>query len=320
MAFLAFDTSNYTSSVAVYDPDSGSMIQKKRLLDVAKGQRGLRQSEAVFQHTVNLAGLVPELFSLLNVETRIDAVGVSSRPRPVEGSYMPCFSVGRTNALAVSSALHVPFFETTHQHGHIAAALFGSGCVDLFERTFISFHLSGGTTEALLVSPCRTEIFDIRLIASSLDLKAGQLIDRTGVLLGMKFPAGAELDALSKKSDAVFRIKPTLKGADCCLSGVENKIRDMLSSGEPKENIAKYCFSYLISAIDGMLEKLLAEYGELPVVFSGGVSSNSMLRAFFERKYGAVFADSQFSADNAAGVAVIAAMKYKNGYPYCHTD
>lgn len=304
--FAGFDTSNYTTSAALFD--GRRIIQKKKLLQVKSGEKGLRQSDAVFQHTVNMPGLLSD-FELSGVSLK--AIGVSCRPRNFEGSYMPCFLVGEGIAAAVSEFMQVPLFRTSHQVGHILAALYSADKLDLIYNPFIAFHLSGGTTEALLVTPDEEDIIKTQIIAQSTDLKAGQAIDRTGVMLGLDFPCGKELDRLSCQSKREFKIKPSFKELDCSLSGVENKALKMLNDGENAEDIAKFVISYITSTIDKMSEKLIDCFGNLPVVFSGGVSSNSMLQGIIKEKYNAYFAASEFSCDNAAGLAIYAYLKSK---------
>lgn len=300
--YLGFDTSNYTTSVAVYD--GVEIKQAKKVLCVKSGEKGLRQSDAVFQHTVNM----PSLLNSLEINN-IDAVGVSTRPRNIEGSYMPCFLVGVNTANAVSKAAGVPMYETSHQVGHILASLYSVNRLDLINERFIAFHLSGGTTEALLVKPDESEIISAEIIAQSLDLKAGQAVDRTGVMLGLDFPCGKQLDLLSRECEQKFKIKPSMKGLDCSLSGVENKARTMLENGASKQETAKFTLTYISQTICEMLRRIKREYGELPVVFSGGVASNSLLRQYVNNEFNAYFAQSEFSLDNAAGCAVYAHLK-----------
>ena len=300
--YLGFDTSNYTTSVAVYD--GVEIKQAKKVLCVKSGEKGLRQSDAVFQHTVNM----PSLLNSLELNN-ISAVGVSTRPRNIEGSYMPCFLVGVNTANAVSKAAGVPMYETSHQVGHILASLYSVNRLDLINEQFIAFHLSGGTTEALLVKPDESEIISAEIIAQSLDLKAGQAVDRTGVMLGLDFPCGKQLDLLSRECEQNFKIKPSMKGLDCSLSGVENKARTMLENGASKQETAKFTLTYISQTICEMLRRIKREYGELPVVFSGGVASNSLLRQYVNNEFNAYFAQSEFSLDNAAGCAVYAYLK-----------
>lgn len=307
--FLGIDTSNYTTSAAIYDSATGKALGEKMLLPVKVGAVGLRQSDAVFHHTVQLPEIMSKLFSQFDGE--LSAVGVSVSPRSEEGSYMPCFLSGVSVARSLCAALKLPLYEFSHQQGHIAAVAFSSGHADLLEREFIAFHLSGGTTEAVLVKPDKDRIISTEIIAKSLDLKAGQAIDRTGVMLSIKFPCGAELDSLSLKSDRDFSVRASVKDADCSLSGIENKTRAMFEKGEKPEDIAKFCLQSIIVSVDKMLENIIAKYGNLPVLFSGGVSSNTLLREYMTKKYNAVFSLPVYSADNACGTAYLTSLKYR---------
>lgn len=300
--YIGFDTSNYTTSIATYD---GKIVrQVKQVLTVKQGERGLRQSDAVFQHTVNMPNLCKELeFDVPK------AVGVSTRPRNVDGSYMPCFLVGENVATVLSSVNNVPMYKTSHQVGHILAALYSADMLELINQRFIAFHLSGGTTEALVVEPDDEEIIKATVVAQSTDLKAGQAVDRTGVMLGMTFPCGKELDTLSQKSEKNYKIKPTMLDGDCSLSGVENKARNMIDKGELAEDVAKFVLTYIAETVSSMLGGVVGRYGDLPVVFSGGVASNSLLRKIINERYNAYFAESEFSLDNAAGTAIYAYLK-----------
>ncbi len=306
MMYLGIDTSNYTTSVALFD--GNDVFQEKKLLNVKKGEKGLRQSEALFQHTVNL----PELIDKIEFSGNLDAVGVSSRPRNIEGSYMPCFLAGVNAASAVSKFTNSPLYKTSHQTGHILAALFSADKLNMINDEFIAFHVSGGTTEALIVTPDKDKIINAQLIGQSTDLKAGQAVDRAGVMLGLDFPCGKELDALSQKSDKEFKIKPFVKGTDCSLSGIENKAKQMYKDGFPKEDISKFVLTYIYESLSAMTENIFRIYGKMPVIFAGGVMSNTLIKAKMEEKFSAYFAEPEFSCDNAAGTAIYAYLKENN--------
>ena len=303
--FLGIDTSNYTTSAALYDPATDSIRQKKQLLPVASGKCGLRQSDAVFHHTRQLPSLLEELLG--ETEEEIAAIGVSVRPRDAEGSYMPCFTVGHGTARSLSAALRVPLYPFSHQSGHIAAALFSAGCRDWLGKPFFAFHVSGGTTEAVLVTPEQEAPFSVRLVAGTLDLHAGQLIDRIGVMLGLDFPCGPALEKLAAANTEPLRARATLKGCDCCLSGVENACRRYYEHGGSREATAALCFLYIEKTLMAMGEALTAEYGEKPVLFAGGVMSNRLMRTSLSGRFDARFAEPAFSADNAAGTAYLSA-------------
>ena len=304
---LGIDTSNYTTSAALYDTGAGEIVQSKMLLPVKPGEKGVRQSDAVFHHTAQLPQVIASLKEKCGGFEGIDAIGVSTRPRSIDGSYMPCFTVGSGTARILSDVLGVPLFACSHQEGHIAAALYSSGRMDLMQGRFIAFHVSGGTTEALLVNGSGKG-FSEELIASSLDLKAGQAIDRTAVMLGLPFPGGIHLERLALQCGDAIRYKPAMKGCDCCLSGIENKCLKLLSEGASKEYIAKFCLTAVMNSIMGMTDAILEAYGELPIIYAGGVMSNVIMKREISSRYaGANFAAPEFSCDNAAGVAVLAA-------------
>ena len=298
MTVLAFDTSNYTTSVAAFDGAEAHNIS--RLLDVAPGSLGLRQSDALFLHVKRLPELTDRLFSDIGA-VKIDAIGVSTRPRAVEGSYMPCFLAGHSQARVLGSALGVPVYEFSHQQGHIAASLWSSDHMELMDEPHLAWHLSGGTTELLYVTPDGVSV-RAEKIGGTTDISAGQLIDRTGQLLGLPFPSGKELDSLSREAadTAYFRVR--VDGTAFSLSGVQNKVQDF-HSGNPAETAA-YALRSLIGAIVAATKNALQAYRGCRVVFAGGVASNTMLREACA-EFPAIFCPPQYATDNALGTAVL---------------
>lgn len=301
MSVIGIDTSNYTTSIAYFDGADGVNVSK--LLPVAPGSLGLRQSDAVFAHIKSLPELSDRLFSNSGIG-KITAIGVSTRPRAVEGSYMPCFMVGFSHAKLLSDLLRVPLVEVSHQQGHVAASLWSAMRLDLMDTPHLAWHLSGGTTELLLVEPEGRNVRCTRIGGTS-DISAGQLIDRTGQLLGLPFPAGKHLDALSKDAadDSVFRVKcPELEFS---LSGVQNKVQQFYEKNPDSAETAGFALRCVAHAVYSATANACRKYPGLPVVFSGGVASNSLLRQKLEPLQ-PVFAQPQYSTDNAMGVAVLA--------------
>ena len=300
MNVLGFDTSNYTTSIAFYDGIGGENISK--LLSVKAGELGLRQSDAVFSHTKSLPELSGRLFSHIQVG-QISAVGVSTRPRAVEGSYMPCFMVGYSHAKLLSDLLCVPLVEVSHQQGHIAASAWSANRLDLLDQPHLAWHLSGGTTELLLVEPEGKNVRCTRIGGTS-DISAGQLIDRTGQLLGLPFPAGKYLDQLSQGAVGreVFKVK--CPGMEFSLSGVQNKMQQFHEKNGQPEETAAYTLRCVATAVSLATANACRAYPGLPVIFSGGVASNSLLRNSLEQ-FNPIFAQPEFSTDNAMGVAVL---------------
>ena len=301
MSVIGIDTSNYTTSIACFNGTDGENCS--RLLPVKQGELGLRQSDAVFAHIKSLPELSGRLFSHVQKDS-VTAVGVSTRPRAVEGSYMPCFMVGYSHAKMLADALHVPLVEVSHQQGHVAASLWSAGRLDLMDQAHLAWHLSGGTTELLLVEPEGKNVVCTK-IGGTTDISAGQLIDRAGQLLQLPFPSGKHLDALSKEAvrKDVFKVK--CQDMAFSLSGVQNKVQQFHAAcGIPAETAA-YALRCVAKAVYLATEQALKAYPGLPVVFSGGVASNSMLRQVIA-PLNPIFAQPQFSTDNAMGVAVLA--------------
>ncbi len=308
---LGIDTSNYTTSAALYDLENKNVIHKRKLLPVAKGQSGLRQSDAVFHHTAALHAVIGELMCGFDEKPEIACVGVSSRPRDREDSYMPCFTVGVNAANILGSVLKVPVYCFSHQMGHIAAAIYSIGDQSFFDREFIAFHVSGGTTEAVLVKPDAEKIFKTEIVGRTLDLHAGQAIDRVGVSLGLSFPCGRELENLALSCGKNIKIKTCVKNTDCCLSGIQNICEKMIANGDDPSEAALTCLTFIGKTLEGMCSAITETYGDMPVLFAGGVMSNSIIRKMLSEKFRCVFAVPEFSTDNACGTAVLAAYKMK---------
>lgn len=301
MSVIGIDTSNYTTSIACFDGIGGENCSK--LLPVKQGELGLRQSDAVFAHIKGLPELSDRLFSHVDIG-KITAIGVSTRPRAVEGSYMPCFMVGYSHAKLLSDTLGVPLVEVSHQQGHVAASLWSANHLELMEQPHLAWHLSGGTTELLLVEPEYRNVKCTK-IGGTTDISAGQLIDRTGQLLSLPFPSGKYVDALSvgaKRTD-VFRVK--CRDMTFSLSGVQNKVWQFHESVNDPAETAAYALRCAATAVFGASEQARKAYPGLPIVFSGGVASNSMLRSVLA-PLNPIFSQPQFSTDNAMGVAVLA--------------
>lgn len=295
--YLGIDTSNYTTSVAAAGDKT---INLRRIIDVGEGMRGIRQSDGVFVHLKTL----PELFEQLDVNMNgVKAIGVSTRPRNKSGSYMPVFVAGHSFARVVSKTLGVPLYEFSHQDGHIMAGIMSGSYEELMNEPFCAVHLSGGTTEIL---NCRYNGhgFDTDIIGATLDISAGQLIDRLGVKLGMRFPCGAELDSAAMSTERYVRLKTSVKGGYINFSGLENRLNDMDEEACVKARSA-------FSAIGESLVKVLNFYKVKRVLFVGGVSASRFLRGYLAENINAqiYFAQGGLSSDNAVGIAGLAERK-----------
>ncbi|MGI6748795.1 MAG: hypothetical protein ACOX4V_11300 [Anaerovoracaceae bacterium] len=314
---LGIDTSNYTTSLAIIDTKGIILIDSRVSLFVKHGERGLRQSKALFQHMENLPDMVLDLFRRINRE-RIAAVAVSNKPRPVEGSYMPVFKAGVTYGKVMAASLGVPFFEFSHQEGHLEAIRHDS-CISNTSE-FVAYHLSGGTTEILHIDKDT-----YRLIGGSRDLAFGQVLDRVGVALGFQFPSGSELDKIAvKRREIIKKLQLNNKtlnlkripidGFEINLSGLETQCqREILRGAEPDMLIYEL-FSVIAECLCQLTDKVIAQTGCSNILYTGGVSASCFVRDQIERYFSGqpvrvIFGNPSLSSDNAVGIAYLGGKK-----------
>ena len=307
---LAFDTSNYTTSVSVMTESGELLANIKQLLTVKEGERGLRQSDAVFSHTVNVPTLMSRAEEAIGGR-RVLCVGVSERPRNVEGSYMPCFLVGVAVAKSVASAMGVPLFSFSHQCGHVMAAVYSSGNESLLSAPFAAFHVSGGTTELLRVR-YDGHGFQTELLGGTLDLNAGQIIDRVGVYMGLSFPSGREMEALALAYEGkVPERKIKVSDMSVNLSGLENIAKKMFDETGDRGLVSRFVFDSVGRVLTSLSEAYEEKYGRSSFVYAGGVMSNSIIKNMLSERFCSNFAEPSMSSDNAVGIAELTRRAYK---------
>lgn len=310
---LGIDTSHYRTSLSLADTRGNLLDDQRRWLDVPKGSRGLQPSEAVFQHVQQM----PLFMDKLSFQPHeLVAVCASTAPRPVPGSYMPVFRVGESFARTLSATLDVPFYSTTHQEGHIAAAE-GSASSTPAASSFIAVHLSGGTSELLFCQRKQTG-YAIEKKGGTTDLHAGQLIDRLGVALGLSFPAGPHLERLAHTSEGAFSVPSSVRGFDFSFSGPTTALLRALERDEvPHADLARAAEKCIANTLEKVLCHTLETLKIRDVFIVGGVAANAFIRERLKQRLehparGArlFFADPVFSGDNAFGVARIGAMQH----------
>lgn len=308
---LGIDTSNYTTSAALISLDGLLVANVKRPLPVKSGERGLRQSDAVFAHVKNIPDVMRAIRDYADGR-EIVAIGVSERPRNVDGSYMPCFLSGVAVAEGIASTLDVPLYRFSHQCGHVMAALYSSGRIDLLDKEFCAFHVSGGTTEMLKVSPARVG-FNADLVGGTADLNAGQVIDRIGVYMDLPFPCGPHIERLAMDNSKKIP-KRSFKAKDMKvnLSGVENLAQKLYDETKDKNLVSAFLLDCVGRSILSLAECYEAENPGVEFVFAGGVMSNSIIKEMLAQRFKskANFAIPELSSDNAVGVARLALGAY----------
>ena len=313
--YIGIDTSNYTTSLALCDEAGEVLANLKAPLPVKEGERGLRQSDALFAHVKNLPGLMSDMKAVLReTDGAVAGIGYSATPRRSEGSYMPCFLAGQVAASAIDLGVDVPVCAFSHQEGHVMAALYSAGVIhDLTEREFVAFHVSGGTTDVLYVRPDE-ERFAIDMIGTSLDLHAGQAVDRVGVALGLRFPCGRELEALAAAcEEKIPKPRICVKGLDCHLSGLENLALSLYEKTGARALTAAYTLDFIGLTLSELATEVRRRYPDIPMVFAGGVMSNRRIQTLLGNRFkNTYFSEPAFSADNAAGIALLCRRALKN--------
>ena len=315
LLFVGIDTSNYTTSCALCDGEGRVIANIKKMLPVKAGERGLRQSDALFAHTKNLPECMDALSEVIARETEnggtIAAVGYSATPRDIEGSYMPCFLAGVAAAKSLCASIpSVKSYALSHQCGHIRAAIYSSGYDHTDGKMFGAFHVSGGTTDILLCQPCGTDI-KIDGVGGSRDINAGQAIDRTGVLMGLKFPCGREMESICNKAEhEKSKTKISVKGLECNLSGLENLASALYRECGDKGKVSAYCFDFIGDTLAKLTENLREQFKDIPIIYAGGVMSNGRIKERLSAFDNVYFSAPEFSSDNAAGVALLGRRKY----------
>lgn len=306
---LGIDTSNYKTSVAVTDQNRNIICDLRRFLKVKQGEKGLRQSDALFQHIKNLPELVEQLMEKEKYE--FAAIAYSSRPRPVYGSYMPVFLAGEGYGRTLAAALGIPALAFSHQEGHVEAIKAFSLHSD--EKSLLACHFSGGTCE-LLVTTETSSGYDIQIIGGSKDISFGQVIDRAGVYLGMEFPAGEEMDRLACNAAGGSEVLTPVKVKDAWLnlSGMDTQVKRVLSQrgNEAYEDVVRELFERIAGAMVEMISQGVKKTGIRNILMAGGVASSRFIRASMEGALNAmdirvVFDDRGLAQDNAVGTALL---------------
>ena len=301
---MGIDTSNYTTSVAIMTLSGELLANIKEPLPVKAGERGLRQSDAVFSHIKNLPSVMQRAREIIG-DREVIAVGASERPRNIEGSYMPCFLCGASARDSIIAATGAKSYGFSHQCGHLMAVLFGAGRTDLLTKSFVGFHISGGTTEMLSVKGNGTA-FNADIIGGTDDLNAGQVIDRVGVYMGLGFPCGREMEGLALSFNGkIPKRKASVKDYSFNLSGIENIAKKLYDDTKDKALTSAFVFEYVTNALISVCNNYETENGKTTFVFAGGVMSNSIIKSKIIEKFDAVFAHPSLSADNAVGIAAL---------------
>lgn len=317
--YLGIDTSAYTTSIALVNQELEIILDARIPLQIGQGERGLRQSQALFFHLKNL----PCLFEKLppDCSDKLTAMAASAWPRRVKDSYMPVFLAGYNQARVISSLNRIPLYTVSHQEGHIMAALLGHQDLSKAER-FLAVHFSGGTSEILQVQWDPANIVNITTGLSGTDLHAGQLVDRIGVALGLPFPSGPELEKLAGQAAGIGDV-PALSSSvtpqGFSFSGLEAQALRMIHAGADPPRVALALFRAIAKTLEKAILYEANRTGVRQVLLAGGVMANQLIKERLCQRLEHPaeniklhFAQPRLCSDNAVGVAQLAARLHMN--------
>ena len=159
------------------------------------------------------------------------------------------------------------------------------------EFPFIGFTISGGHTQIVKVN----NHLDMEVLGTTLDDAVGEAFDKSGKVIGLKYPAGPEIDKLAQLGNpSKFKFtKPSVKGLDFSFSGLKTNFLNFINKEKQNnsnfinENIHDICASLQKTIVDILLEKIILATkitGISTIAIGGGVSANSEIRKVFFRK------------------------------------
>lgn len=268
-------------------------------------------------HQAKMLPTIQEALVKAGVEkSELDAIAVTRGPGLL-GSLL----VGVTTAKAMALALDIPVIDVHHMHAHVLSHFIEAPRP---EFPFLCLTVSGGHTQIVRVdSP-----HDMTILGTTIDDAAGEAFDKAGKMLGLKYPAGPEIDRLAMDGKPRFEFsKPMIDGLDFSFSGLKTsilyKLRDWIEVDPDfvKNNLEDLCASIQQTIVDILIDKLVRASREsqiTQIAIAGGVSANSGLRqaietASTEHGWTSFIPRFEYCTDNAAMIAMAAHYKWQKG-------
>lgn len=308
------------------DDTSAAVIRGSTILsNVVSSQKvhqiygGIVPELASRAHQQNIVPVVQTALTMAKIQQNdLDAIAFTVGPGLL-GSLL----VGSSFAKSLALALSIPLIEVNHMQAHIFAHFIDDANQTPPEFPFLCLTVSGGHTQVVLLKSYQ----DIRVIGETRDDAAGEAFDKIGKLMGLKYPAGPEIDKLAQHGDAhAFKFtKPKVDGYDYSFSGLKTGVMNFLNQQQQqnpnfiKENLNDLCASVQHIITDICLEKLFLAAKDLNIkrlALAGGVSANSELRRKLQHKategYQVFIPKFEYTTDNAAMIAIVGKIKYEN--------
>jgi len=308
---LGIETSCDETSVAVLRGEHGVLINSVySQVDLHAKYGGVVPEVASRNHVVKLPYLVQEAMQSLKLQLKdISLVAATYGP----GLVGPLL-VGLTHGKGLAYGLGVPFIGVNHLEGHVFAHRIAQPDV---EPPFMALVVSGGHTSLVDVPKYGT----YQLVGMTVDDAAGEALDKIGKMMGIGYPAGAEIDRLATFGDpkTVRFPRPMIgsPGFDFSFSGLKTAVVYHLRKNprEQKEDIAASVLASVVEILTKKSIEATRRFHRQRLVVTGGVAANSHLRsaltaAGVNRGIEVSFPPQALCTDNAAMIAAVGAFRY----------
>ena len=232
--------------------------------------------------------------------------------------------VGTSFAKSMSLALKIPLISVNHMKAHILAHFIEDPENSNPSFPFLALTISGGHTQIVKVN----SYFDMHELGKTLDDAAGEAFDKSGKVIGLKYPAGPQIDKLSKTGDPnkYSFTKPKVNGLNFSFSGLKTNFLNFINKETRldesfiKNNLNSICASLQKVIVEILMDKLAMaskQTGIKTIVICGGVSANSKIRSELNhnsKKYGwkMHIPKLSYTTDNAAMIAITGQLKFES--------
>ena len=270
----------------------------------------------------HLSNIIPVIDSVLkesNIELKqISAIAFTRGP-----GLMGSLIIGTEFSKGLGLSLNIPVIDVNHMQAHILVHFINNSNTKP-EFPFLGVTVSGGHTQFILVE----DYFKMKILGQTLDDAIGEAFDKCGKKIGLDYPAGPEIDNLAKEGNELkFEFPlPKVKNGNISYSGTKTAFINFLHKNKRKnknfidENLNDICASIQKNLIDNLLTKieLLSRENNLKtIVFGGGVSANSYLKARMKNEskinnWEVYIPKLEYSTDNAAMIGIVGHLKYKD--------
>ena len=280
-------------------------------------------------------GVVPELASRAHLSNIIPVIDAALKEANVKlkqisaiaftrgPGLMGSLIIGTEFSKGLALSLDIPVIDVNHMQAHILVHFINnSNLKPTFP--FLGVTISGGHTQFILVE----EHFKMKIIGQTLDDAIGEAFDKCGKKIGLDYPAGPEIDTLAREGNELkykFPL-PKVKNGNISYSGTKTAFINFLHKNKLKnknfidENLNDICASIQKNLIDNLLNKvesLSSENNLKTIVFGGGVSANSYLKARMKNasktnNWKVYIPKLEYSTDNAAMIGIVGHLKYKD--------